>query len=114
MRSLPTTLDLLTACVEAGLSLDAGIHKLVEKSKRSPIIEEFAQLLQELRLGKPRMDALIDMKLRIDIPEFSSFVSSIIQTQKFGTSIAEALKMQAEESRLKRFQRVENLQWKCL
>ncbi len=105
-RSLPDVLDLLTVSVEAGLGFDAALAKVVER-KTGPLAEEFARLLQEIRIGKPRREALRAISERMKIDDVSSFIASIIQADQLGVSIANILRIQAAQVRAKRRQRAE-------
>ena len=105
-RSLPDTLDLITVSVEAGLGLDAALAKVVEKT-RGPLRDEFGRVLQEIGLGKQRRVSLKDMAGRCDVPELSTFVSAIVQADQMGLGVAEVLRAQSDEVRLKRRQRAE-------
>ena len=105
-RSLADTLDLITVSVEAGLGLDAAIAKVVEKT-RGPLRDEFGRVLQEIGLGKMRRIALRDMAARCDVPDVNSFVSAIVQADQMGLGIADVLRVQSDEQRLRRRQRAE-------
>ena len=111
-RALPDTLDLITVSVEAGLGLDAALSKVVEKT-RGPLREEFGRVLQEVGLGKLRRVALKDMAERCDVPELSTFTSAIVQADQMGLGVAEVLRSQADEVRLKRRQRAEETAMKA-
>lgn len=113
LRSLPDFLDLLTVCTEAGLTFDAALNKVIEKSRPGHLKQEFSKMLYEVKIGKPRQDALKDMTKRIQINDFSSFVSSIIQSEKLGTGLAKTLKNLSDELRIKRRQRAEELAMKA-
>jgi tight adherence protein C len=97
-RALPDALDLLQIAVEAGLSLEAAMSRVAE-SHRSPLAEEFNRVLQETRLGRPRLEALEEMVVRCQVEELSSFVQAIIQSGQLGTPIAGILRVQAYEIR---------------
>lgn len=107
LRELPTTLDLLTICVEAGLSLQAAIFKVVEKSKPSPLREELDQVLREIQLGRPRGQSLKDMAKRINLKEVNSVVLSMVQAEAMGTSVSKSLRVQSEIARENRWQRAQ-------
>lgn len=109
MRAMPNFLDLLTLSVEAGLDFAGAVRKVIEKSKPSPLIFEFKLFLRELMVGKSRKEALRDMAEKLEIPDISSFVSTIIQSEEAGASLGPVLRIQAEEMRTKRFQRAEKL-----
>lgn len=107
-RGLPDVLDLLTVCVEAGLGFDSALNKVVEKTK-GPIAEEFNHCIQEIRMNKPRNDALKDMADRTEVNDLQNFVASLIQSDKLGTSIAKTLRIQSEEMRIRRRQKAEEM-----
>lgn len=107
-RGLPDVLDLLTVCVEAGLGFDSALAKVVEKTV-GPIAEEFNHCMQEVRMNKPRNEALKDMADRSGVDDLSNFVASLIQSDKLGTSIAKTLRVQSEEMRVRRRQKAEEM-----
>jgi len=107
---LPETVDLLGLCVEAGLDFTAAINWLVEKNLYpNPLIEELALVLEEIKWGKPRIQALKDMAKRLNIPEVSSFVQTLIQAERMGTPVSEVFMIISEDTRLMRFRRGERL-----
>jgi len=110
-RSFPDALDLMVVCVEAGMGLDAAISKVGEEIKLSnpTLSEEFRILSLELRAGKVRRDALKNLALRIDIEDVNSLVTLLIQTDRFGTRIAQALRVYSDSMRVKRYQLAEEL-----
>jgi tight adherence protein C len=105
-KSLPDVLDLLTVSIEAGLGFDQAVGKLIEKMS-GPITKEFSRMIQEVQMNKPRKEALRDMAERVDLPDLSSFVAALIQADQLGVSIANVLRIQSEQMRLKRRQRAE-------
>lgn len=105
-KSLPDVLDLLTVSIEAGLGFDQAVGKLIEKMSGA-ITAEFSRMIQEVRMNKPRKDALRDMSDRVDLPELSSFIAALIQADQLGVSIANVLRIQSEQMRIKRRQRAE-------
>ena len=107
LRTLPTTQDHMTICVEAGLSLQAAMVKVVEKSRPSPLREELDQALREIQLGRPRADALKEMGKRINLKEVNSVVLSMVQAEAMGTSVAKSLRIQSEIARDNRMQRAQ-------
>ena len=111
-RTLPDTLDLITVSVEAGLGLDAALSKVVEKT-RGPLRDEFGRVLQEMGLGKLRRSAMKDMSVRCDVPELTTFVNALVQADQMGLGVAEVLRAQAEEVRLRRRQRAEETAMKA-
>jgi tight adherence protein C len=106
--ALPNALDLLTISVEAGLGFDAALVRVTEKYKNA-LSEEFTQVLNEIRLGRPRMEALDDMGRRVGVEELHSFIQALIQSEQLGVGIAKVLRIQSEEMRRKRRQRAEEL-----
>ncbi len=106
VRALPDALDLLTICVEAGLGFDLAMQRVNEKWD-DPLAREFGRVIREIQLGKMRRDALRDMADRMDVPDVTSFVAAIVQTEQLGVSIAKVLKIQSDQMRIKRRQRAE-------
>jgi tight adherence protein C len=104
--SLPNALDLLTISVEAGLGFDAALVRVTEKY-RNALSEEFTQVLNEVRLGRPRLEALDDMGRRVGVEELHSFIQALIQSEQLGVGIAKVLRIQSEEMRRKRRQKAE-------
>lgn len=113
MRQLPTTLDLMTICVEAGLSLQAAMMKVVEKTRPSPLRDELDQTLREIQLGRPRGEALKEMGRRINLKEVNSVVLSMVQAEAMGTSVAKSLRVQAEIARDNRLVRAQEMAMKA-
>lgn len=105
-RALPDALDLLTICVEAGLGFDAAMSKVSEKWN-SELSLAFARVIQEIQLGKLRREALRDMADRIGLPELTSFVAAVIQSELLGVSMAKVLRIQSDQMRIKRRQLAE-------
>lgn len=108
-NGLPDALDLLIVCLEAGMGLDQGIAKSAEELAVShpPLAEELATITTEIRAGKPRMEAFKNFAERTKVDDVRQLVSVLVQTDRFGTSIAQALRIQAEVSRTQRRQRAE-------
>lgn len=105
-KDLPDALDLLTITVEAGLAFDAAMTQ-VARNTTGPLAEEFYRVLQEVQLGLGRGQALETMAQRIDLEELNTFVSAVIQADNLGIPIAQVLRVQAREMRIKRSQRAE-------
>ena len=102
-RAMPDALDLLTICVEAGLGFDAAMAKVTEKWENELSLA-FARTIREVQLGKTRREALKAMGDRLGIPEVSSFVAAIIQSEMLGVSMARVLRIQSDQMRVKRRQ----------
>jgi tight adherence protein C len=108
-KSLPDALDLMVICVDAGLGLDQALLRIGEELAVShpDIAEEFVQVNLEQRAGRPRLEAWKNLADRSEIEEFTSFVSMLTQTDRFGTPIIRALSRFSEDIRSKRRQRAE-------
>src|SRR5262245_11899788 len=108
-KALPDALDLLVVCVEAGLGLNQALVRVSEEIERlSPVLsEQFALVNLEIRAGTPRDDAFSNMGERTGLDDLKSLMAMLIQTDRFGTSIAQALRVQADTLRTKRRQRAE-------
>ena len=106
---LPDALDLIIVCIEAGSSLDQAIMKASDELEIAlPVIARQLQTLSsQIRAGKPRMEAFQDLAKRTGVDDVRSLVSMLIQTDRFGTSIAQGLRTHAETLRTKRRQRAE-------
>ncbi len=113
VRLLPDTVDLLGLCVNAGLDFMMALKWVVEKSAPSIVITELSNLLQEISVGKPRRDALRDLARKYELPDLSTFARTLIQADKMGTSVSEALNILSEDMRLARFRRGEAIALKA-
>jgi tight adherence protein C len=102
-KSMPDALDLLTICVQAGLGFDAAMSRVAEKWE-DELADEFARALREIQLGNVRRVALRNMADRIGIPEMTSFVAAIIQSEQLGVSMAKVLRIQSDQMRTRRRQ----------
>lgn len=105
-RELADAIDLLTICVESGLAFDAALQQ-VARNTRGPLADEFARLLAEMQIGQGRADALRNLADRTNLPDLKSFVSAMVQADAFGIPIAQVLRVQSSEMRVKRRQRAE-------
>ncbi|HZU86550.1 MAG TPA: type II secretion system F family protein, partial [Anaerolineaceae bacterium] len=105
-KAMPDALDLLTICVEAGLGFDAALSKVSEKWV-TELSLSFARVIREIQLGKVRREALRDMSDRIGLPEMTSFVAAVIQSEMLGVSMAKVLRIQSDQMRVKRRQAAE-------
>jgi len=105
-HKLPDLLDLMTVCVEAGLSMDAAMIKVSEDEqfRKGPLSRELRIALQETRAGKPRLEALRDMGERSMVDDLKAFSAMLIQTEKLGTSLAQSLRIFSDSLRTERRQ----------
>lgn len=94
-RSLPYVLDLLVVSVEAGLAFDAAMQKVAQKVE-GPLSQEFEHVAYEIRIGKPRRDALRDMRDRCGVEDLNTFIAAIIQAERLGLGIGHVLRVQAD------------------
>jgi tight adherence protein C len=107
IEGFPDALDMLVVCVEAGLGLDGAIQRVGQEMLRTnaTLANELNLLSLELRAGKSREEALRSLSERLDIDEVRSLTAILIQAERFGTSIARALREHAEDMRVRRIQR---------
>ena len=96
---LPDVLDVLVVCVEAGLTFESAMEQVVAKYDHA-LSEEFGRVLQEVRLGRPRLEALNDLGQRTGVEDLNNFVQAIIQSEQLGSGIAKILRVQSDELRL--------------
>ena len=108
-NGLPDALDLLIVCLEAGLGIDQAISKCADELSLAypPLAEELRMVNVEGRAGKPRIEAFKNFADRTKVDDVRALVSMLVQTDRFGTSIAQALRIHADVSRTKRRQRAE-------
>lgn len=111
LESLPDALDLLVICVEAGMGLDSAISRVAQEIRLSclELSDELQFMNLELRAGKQRQEALRSLALRTNLDEINSLSTLLIQTDKFGTSMADALRVYADTYRTERYQKAEEL-----
>jgi tight adherence protein C len=104
--TLPDALDLLVVCVESGLGLDAAMRKVCdEMSEHAKVIcEEFALANFQLQMGRPRRDVLHDLGVRTGVDDVRSLAAILIQADRFGSSVAQALRVQSDSMRTRRKQ----------
>ena len=114
IEGIPDMLDLLVVCVETGMGLDSAIYRVAQEIKLSHKVlgDELNILNLEIRAGKSREDALRNLSDRVDIEDFCSLVTLLIQTDKFGTSIAKSLRVYSDSFRTKRYQKAEEIAMK--
>ena len=106
VKKLPDALDLMTICVDAGLTFNAAIQKVDEKWD-DELAREFGRVIYEMQLGKTRRAALKDMSDRLDVPDVTSFIAAVLQAEQLGVGIGKVLRIQSEQMRIKRRQRAE-------
>jgi tight adherence protein C len=104
--TLPDALDLLVVCVESGLGLDAGMRRVCQEMKDHAkiICEEFEIANFQLQMGRPRRDVLHDLGVRTGVDDMRSLVAILIQADRFGSSVAQALRVQSDSMRIRRRQ----------
>jgi tight adherence protein C len=109
VNGFPDSLDMMLVCVEAGQSLDQAILRVSREISASypALAEEYEMVSQEVKAGKDRIQVLRDMSERAGVPDVASFVTVLIQSASFGTSVADALRVYASEMRDKRVTRAE-------
>lgn len=108
-NGLPDAIDLMIVCIEAGSGIDQALSKVAEELTLSypPLARELEMITMETRAGKPRMEAFKNFAERTKVDDVRSLVAMLVQTDRFGTSIGQALRTHAEVSRTKRRQRGE-------
>jgi tight adherence protein C len=111
LDGFPDALDLLVVCVEAGMGLDAAMNRVSREiqTKNSVLSEELTIYSLEMRAGMQRRDALKNLSLRTDLVEVNRLTTLLVQTDKFGTSVGNALKVFSDNLRIQRYQRAEEL-----
>lgn len=107
-RELPNAIDLLTISVEAGLAFDAGMSQ-VARNTEGPLAEELFRVLQEMQIGMGRAEAMRALAERTQLTELKAFVSAMVQADSFGIPIANVLRVQSSEIRVKRRQWAEEI-----
>jgi tight adherence protein C len=105
-KALPFTLDLISISVEAGMALD-GAMAIVQEKSTGPMSEELGLTLREIRLGKGRNEALVDLGDRLGVEELKSFVTAVTYIARLGGSLVDVIRIQAQAMRIKRRQRAE-------
>ena len=110
-RGLPDGLDLLVICVESGLGLDQALMKVAQELRIThPELSEELQLVNlEMRIGKTRIEALRELARRTGLEDIKSLVAMLVQTDRFGTSVAQSLRVFSDDLRTKRRQRAEEM-----
>ncbi len=108
---LPDALDLLVICVEAGLGLDQSLMRVAEELRitHPELSDEIALVNLEMRVGKTRLDALRELARRTGLEDIKALVAMLIQTERFGTSVAQSLRVHSDDLRVRRRQRAEEM-----
>ncbi|MGD9231952.1 MAG: type II secretion system F family protein [Desulfobacterales bacterium] len=111
LKGFPDALDLMVVCVEAGMGLDSAVTRVAEEIElNNKILSDELKLYNlEMRAGKLRKDALKNLAMRTDVEEVNNLVTLLLQTEKFGTSVGQALTVYSETMRTQRFQRAEEM-----
>lgn len=109
VQGFPDALDMMLVCVEAGQSLDQSLIRVGKESRMGypALADEFDMVAQEVKAGKERTSVLKDMAERVGVPDVASFVTTLVQSATFGTSVAEALRVYSADMRDKRIMRAE-------
>ncbi len=109
LRVLPETIDLLSLCVSAGLDFMGAVKWITESRVRfkTPFMDELVRVREEIRLGRAKAQALTDMEARLNIPEISSLVRTLVFSETLGVTVSEALDNFSQENRERRFHRGE-------
>ena len=113
--TLPDALDLMVVCVEAGLGLDAAMRRVSQEIRRSaPVLSyELDTANIQIQMGRPRRDVLHDLGIRNGVDDLRSLAAILIQADRFGSSIAHALRVQSDSMRTRRRQQAEERAQKC-
>ncbi len=115
VRALPDALDLITSCVEAGISFDAALMRITGKDNDAgrELREEFARYLSDIRMGRPRAEALREMSMRCGVADLEGVVAALIQADQLGVGIGIVLRTQSVHLRTRRRQRAQEAAMKA-
>lgn len=102
-RDLPYAIDILNLCVDAGMDFMLSVSRLIKEFKACALRDELSEVWRETKMGTSRREALQHLSRRINLPELSSFVRTLLQADRIGAPMGEALKIQAEEIRQRRY-----------
>jgi tight adherence protein C len=105
-NSIPDFIDLLTICLDAGLSFDAALQRVAEKVEGA-LADELTVMLTEIRYGRPRLEAMESLSDRIAVEDMTAFVNAVTQSQKLGVALGETVRIQSAEIRRRRRQAAE-------
>ncbi|MFH1714864.1 MAG: type II secretion system F family protein [Elusimicrobiota bacterium] len=106
-KNLPSSIDLLTLCVDAGIDFMSAVSKIIENTEKNALTEEFQEIVRELQLGADRRTALKNFSKRCEIDDVTAFVSVVVQAEELGTSLVEVLRSYAEQMRINQMQKLE-------
>ncbi|MEW6008972.1 MAG: type II secretion system F family protein [Candidatus Omnitrophota bacterium] len=109
IKALPETVDILSLCVSAGLDFMLAVRWLIDKSEPNPLVEELSTVMYEIKMGRSRRDALREMGKRLDLADVNTFVRTLVQADRMGTPVSEALAILSDDARNVRFRRGERL-----
>lgn len=109
LKSMPSFLDILTLCCECGLTLNSGLTHYCEKGPKGPLRTEMERALRDMKGGATRTEALTKLATRMSNPDLSMFVSIVVQCEKLGVPLGDAMRRFADQKRNERFQRAEKL-----
>ncbi len=109
LKAMPFVLDLLTLSVEAGLDFMTAMQRSTERPILDPLSEELLRVVREIQIGNPRRKALKAMSDRINLSDMRSLVNALVQADELGVSIGSILRIQADQIRMRRFERAEKL-----
>ncbi len=109
LRTLPYALDLLTLAIEAGLDFNAALPRIMPKMGTNALAVEFGRMLREVRMGRPRREALREIAHRCDVQDLTIVISAIVQADELGTSLGPIMRIQSDMIRGRRFQKAEKL-----
>ncbi|MFA4888098.1 MAG: type II secretion system F family protein [Candidatus Omnitrophota bacterium] len=112
-KGLPNIIDLLNLCVSGGMDFMLAVNRIIKDLKPCDLTQELAEVYHETQMGKTRREALKNLAWRVDMPEVHSFVRTLVQADRMGTPMAEAMNLQAEEMRYRRFQNGESMALKA-
>jgi tight adherence protein C len=113
LKDMPHVIELMNICVCSGLDFMVAVTRVTRDYRQCPIVDELTTMIHEIQMGSSRRDALKNLAIRINSPEMSSFVLTLLQTDRMGTPIGKILKAQAEEIRTRRFQKGEEMALKA-
>lgn len=102
-NQLPSVMDMLSVCIEAGLGFDAALLRITERMQ-GPLVDELALVYREVQMGKSRREALSSLGQRTSVEELKTFTSAVIQSEQFGTPIKNVLLVQSQQLRISRRQ----------